>query len=51
MTPTFIGKNTDFTASFDCMTQAYTVYKKFNGVVYVLVKNKYKFSDIATYLN
>lgn len=41
------GKNTDFIAIFDCTKQVYTVYK-FGKII---VTNKYKFSEIQSYLN
>ncbi len=43
----FTGKNPEFTATFDVSTQSYTVYKSGR----MLVKNKFKFSDIQSYLN
>jgi len=44
---TFIGKNTDFKVVWNCSKQRYTVYKndKF------LIGNKYKFSDVKSYLD
>jgi len=44
---TFTGKNTDFTAIFDCNQQCYTVYYKGK----VLVTNKYRFREIKSYLD
>ena len=42
---TLIGKNTDFMVTFDGLV--YTVYK----CKILLVGNKYKFSDVKSYLN
>jgi len=42
-----IGKNKDFKVIFNCDTQCYTVYKNDK----ILITNKYKFSDIQSYLN
>jgi hypothetical protein len=42
----FIGKNTDFTAVWNCQEQSYTVYKNNRFLI-----KKYKFSEVETYLN
>lgn len=44
---TFTGKNTDFVVIFNCSEQSYKVYYKDN---YMNIM-KYKYSDIASYLN
>lgn len=44
---TLKGKNLDFKVMFDCVKQSYTVYYKNS----ILVKNKYKYTDIQSYLS
>jgi len=44
---TFTGKNPDYIVIWDCNRQSYTVYYKGNK----LVPEKYKFSDVKSYLN
>lgn len=41
------GKNKDFTVTWNCVKQSYTVFYKGK----VLIQNKYKFSDIQSYLD
>ena len=43
---TFIGKNTDFKAIWDCSLQSYTVYYKNRYFT-----TEYRKRDIETYLN
>jgi len=46
MIPTFIGKNPNFKASFNPISQAYTVSYKGKYMT-----TEYRFRDIETYLN
>ena len=41
------SKNADYKVMFDCTKQSYTVYYKNS----ILVKNKYKYTDIQSYLS
>lgn len=43
---TFIGKNPDFTATWDCARQAYKIYKKGRYLLTV-----FNFSQANNYLN
>jgi hypothetical protein len=44
---TLLGKNKDFFANFNPSTQSYTVFYKGK----MLVRNKFSYSEIKSYLN